>query len=664
MHMSNPLRSFAARLFLESILMLAFFSTLTSFVEATYVFGLLGSDIPPEIVYVLFLLSPFILIVFPRLMNRTFTLLSGGLAILCWAVSLPLNTRWRMLVAGVGCGLFLLFFASRLYKSGRGMVELGGGLGFGVLLSILLRSLHSGNMLLSTGYSLVIGVVLAGIALVLLMANWREKAGGPAVPAVSTGPARKGGFLRSQCLSLGLTSALILLYFGFTSPAVIARWGEVSYPLVTAVEVGAVAVFLGLWVLAPGFRARLTTPLLFGWNLLFVMALGGTLLSRQLHFPAATIYPLYADASGPFSTALFWAMLVLHPVIYADFCFLAGALQAGKASPRRFAAGFAVGAFFLLLGIFAQIFTTVYDYIPVIGPWFRDRFWIVVCVPGLVLTLSALLRGRRVSEEPRAPRMSPAWLGMPAVIAAVAVLFAVIGGARPAAGQPESGLRILTYNIQQGYGKDGEKSYDRQLEVIRRLAPDVLGLQETDTARIAGGNSDVVRYLADSLNMYSYYGPAPESGTFGIALLSRYPIESPRTFFMPSRGEQTAAIEAGITVGGRLFRVYVTHLDNDGALAQQRVILDRAADGSSGPGTTIIMGDFNFKTSTEQYRVTTALLDDAWTNAFMQTVEGGAPDPAGRIDHIFLTRGTRVAHGTYIPKGPSDHPAMFAEIGF
>ena len=223
----------------------------------------------------------------------------------------------------------------------------------------------------------------------------------------------------------------------------------------------------------------------------------------------------------------------------------------------------------------------------------------------------------------------------------------------------------MSYNLQQGYGKTGEKSFEAQLEAIRRMNPDVVGLAETDTARIAGGNADLVRYLADRLAMHAYYGPTPISGTFGVALLSRYPIARARTFFMPSRGEQTAAIDAGIVVNGKRVELLVTHLDNDGAMPQQRLVVDRAvaALGDAVPSAVAVaMGDFNFDPSTAQYRLTTSLLEDAWQSAEQRVVEQGASDPAGRIDHIFLSPGTRVLDGRYLTEGPSDHPAIFAEI--
>ena len=77
--------------------------------------------------------------------------------------------------------------------------------------------------------------------------------------------------------------------------------------------------------------------------------------------------------------------------------------------------------------------------------------------------------------------------------------------------------------------------------LLRTVDADIIGLQECDTARIANGNADIVKYFADRLDLYSYYGPKTVTGTFGIALLSKYPIEDPQTVYLYSLGEQTAA---------------------------------------------------------------------------------------------------------------------------
>ena len=223
---------------------------------------------------------------------------------------------------------------------------------------------------------------------------------------------------------------------------------------------------------------------------------------------------------------------------------------------------------------------------------------------------------------------------------------------------PDETLRVCTYNIQQGYDAQGQLNVDGQLALLRRIDADVIGLQESDTNRAAGGNADVVRYLADRLGMYSYYGPKTVPGTFGIALLSKYPIEGARTFYMCSVCEQTATIEARIQIGETTYNVYVTHLGNDGPIVQQEAVLEELASEH-----VILMGDFNFRPDTAQYRMTTEVLDDAWALRWPQGTDDEGRQFPRRIDHVFVSPGTDVVAARYYTEPESDHPALVVEIG-
>jgi endonuclease/exonuclease/phosphatase family metal-dependent hydrolase len=254
---------------------------------------------------------------------------------------------------------------------------------------------------------------------------------------------------------------------------------------------------------------------------------------------------------------------------------------------------------------------------------------------------------------------------LPITVWLLLITIAALSGAfltapRPTApSEPEAtALRILTYNIQQGYNREGQLSLEDQLAVIHQAKPDVLGLQENDTARIANGNNDVVRYFADRLQMYSYYGPSTVVGTFGLALLSRYPIQEPRTYYMYSSGEQTAVIVAQITVQEKTYHVFVTHLGNGGPQIQQEQVLQLV----QGKENVLLMGDFNFRPDTEQYRLTTALLDDAWLLRWPQGHPSSDIDPDDRIDFLFVSPGMDVIESEYLTGPESDHPALVSGI--
>jgi endonuclease/exonuclease/phosphatase family metal-dependent hydrolase len=221
-------------------------------------------------------------------------------------------------------------------------------------------------------------------------------------------------------------------------------------------------------------------------------------------------------------------------------------------------------------------------------------------------------------------------------------------------------LRVLTYNIQQGYSARGSRAPQAQLELMRQIDADIIGLQETDTNRIAGGNADLVRFFADGLGMYSYYGPKVVPGTFGIALLSKYPIEQPRTFYLFSEGEQTAAIQAVIPVGDRRLNVFVTHLGNGGPLVQQEEFLAEAGRQDD----VIAMGDFNFRPDSEQYALTVEQLRDAWLSRWPGGADDQGDNPADRIDHVFVTDGFEVRGAGFLRGEQSDHPALVVELGW
>jgi endonuclease/exonuclease/phosphatase family metal-dependent hydrolase len=308
--------------------------------------------------------------------------------------------------------------------------------------------------------------------------------------------------------------------------------------------------------------------------------------------------------------------------------------------------------------ILAQVFTTVYDYIPVVGPFFRDKFWFVYLLAGIALVLPVLLLGKRTRELFSAAStlkgLEP-YLASVVLVALFTVAVALLSAPRPIP-QParQNTLKVLTYNIRQGYSKAGLRNDDGQLALLREVDADVIGLEESGTARIAGGNRDVVRYFADGLGLYTYYGPKTVVGTFGIALLSKYPIENPRTFYMYSEGEQTATIEAQISLGDKVFNLFVTHLGNGGPMVQQEAILAELA----GQENVVLMGDFNFRPDTEQYRLTTEMLDDSWLIRWPQGAGDQGIDPDARIDHIFVSPDTRIAESIYLSGPQSDHPAM------
>jgi len=653
-----PLSNQRLKLALISILLLFFFQLLTDFVEAVYIFGLLGSSIPSEIVMVFLFLSPWFLYAFGKRIHPRWSQVFAVIAVLARAFEIFLPTRGRMIVGGIGVAAFLMYIPVLLAQPRNQderkqfTQEAGLGLTLALFASMMFRTLHSGSDISAFGMFRGVTLILAGIALYLIFrAKFDTTVQTQDEPASTK-------MSRVHAYTLGLASVIIVLYFAFTAPNVIARWAGVSKLSVFGSLFVAWITF-GWWWMK---QKTISSKLRLWWGFAFAVMMLFTILPHQVAFPATQDigYPLPEPQITFWQDIPLYLMLLLSPGLIPTFVSHLEGLMSEQPKIRQLAGSFGLAGFYILVMVFAQVFTTVYDYIPVIGPFFRDKFWLVFLVPSLGAVFPFVLSSSKsVNEHVFSPIIRRDFLIITIGMSAIALigLTALTAHPTPPSGESSDTIRVFTYNIQQGYDDPGEQNFEDQIKLIQSKSPDILGLQESDTARIAGGNVDVVAYFTDRLNMYSYYGPSPVTGTFGIALLSRYPIENPKTYFLYSKGEQVAVIEADINIGGTNHKVNVTHLGNRGPIFQIRQMLDLMR----GQDNVIAMGDFNFRPYEEQYALATAEFDDAYAHAETQNVPDGL-DIEDRIDHVFVTPGTSIQYVEYLPKGESDHPALYVEI--
>jgi endonuclease/exonuclease/phosphatase family metal-dependent hydrolase len=632
-----------------AVALLFFLQLLTSFVAANYALGLLNNRLPPESASAVFLLSPLLLMLRRRWPARMTLGLFVAVSVARLAVPFIDDTRAIVLVTGFGVAASLLLLALLLMSSDRSAVasSLTSSLALAVAAYIALRALGSG---LDVSMSGAISLIVWPLA---VLALWRWPRGSGLLPEGE--PAANG--LRVAGLCLGMMAALTLVYFAFSAPNVIVGWTRASHITVVGLVLGALLAWWTLLALDSASGLIKHRPFTGGvavFGVLLVLSVFG----HQVHFPADPASYLLPEPSTPgWVTAASILTLVMWPLILFAFHTIARRIQTLQPSTRQLALGFSLGAVLLATASFAQILTTTYDYVPVIGPVFRDRFWLVLALPAAALVAALFAAG---PSQVSTLRPSLAVVGGMTALALLAVLGAADGGASPTSPTGRTSLGIVTFNVQQGYGADNRRSIEGQLTLLRSLNADIIGLQESDLNRVAGGNDDLVRYVADQLDLYSYAGPKTVTGTFGIALLSRYPLHEPRTFYLFSEGEQTAVIAAKVAVSGKTFSVFVTHLGNGGPLEQQNEVLSLAS-----PLTDVLLlGDFNFRPDTEQYRVTTTFFEDAWAKRRPSGEEAGGSTRPRRIDYVFVSPGTEVVEAVYVDTRFSDHPALVVQIAW
>ena len=176
-------------------------------------------------------------------------------------------------------------------------------------------------------------------------------------------------------------------------------------------------------------------------------------------------------------------------------------------------------------------------------------------------------------------------------------------------------MRMATFNILHGRSvHDGRVNLERLSSCIRRIAPDVLALQEVDCDQPRSSMADLTAIAAAAMGAKAHRFVAAISGTpgatwmaatgseqpgaaaYGIALLSRYPAISwqvlrlPRIPFVDE--EPRAAMGAQLDTDCGVMTVATSHLSP--VPGWNRIQLRQLMRDLRGlPGPRVLMGDLN-----------------------------------------------------------------------
>jgi len=150
--------------------------------------------------------------------------------------------------------------------------------------------------------------------------------------------------------------------------------------------------------------------------------------------------------------------------------------------------------------------------------------------------------------------------------------------------------RIMSYNIRTGRGLDDRIDLQRIANVINRVAPDVVAVQEIDSMTNRSNKTDVLRELANETLMYSVFAPAilHDGGKYGVGILSKEKPLSSYTLPLPGREEQRTLL----IVEYKKFMMACTHfsLKEEDRLASVNIIRKEAAKAGK---PFLIAGDLN-----------------------------------------------------------------------
>ncbi|MGV9173518.1 MAG: endonuclease/exonuclease/phosphatase family protein, partial [Promethearchaeia archaeon] len=596
-----------------------------------------------------------------------------------------LETSLKIISAGIGVFAFMLFFPLYLNSkktSGKMRYEspfyLGIGLTFAVLLLILFRTLNSTVDISMYGSFQIIGWLLAGFGVFLLLIGalenkmeLNESTNQPSSPESGTNQRKRTSAVKVYGLIFGLMGVLLLSYFVLNSPTVISRWTEGNYIAITLVLCTSIVGFLIL-IFKMDFLKKLNKVILLLWNIAFVFLLFLTIFIHTVPFPSSPdAAPVVVNSPPPWYYSIpLYGMLILSPILFIDFIAISQQLRSVKPKLSTYGVGFTLGALFFISMVFILIFTNVWGYVDIVSLIFRNLFWLPFLIPGIFIVgafiqvqernIGITISKSRISKQLYAIGLSLILLGG----ISTAIFLITPFPAENTSQTPET-LTVFTYNIQQGVNISGERNYDNQLALIKDVDPDIIGLQECDTARISGGNSDVVRYFQHKLSeegksYYSYYGPKTVTGTYGTAILSKYPIINAQVFFTYSDVDEIGTTEVELQMGDKRCTVFVNHPAGsyEAKLAHVEALTDRAKNKKN----VIALGDFNFRQDSTYYNEVISILDDAWLAKWPNATDDNGLNMTDRIDHIFISDDFTVNKARFITEPQSDHPALWCQV--
>jgi len=254
-------------------------------------------------------------------------------------------------------------------------------------------------------------------------------------------------------------------------------------------------------------------------------------------------------------------------------------------------------------------------------------------------------------------------------------------------------IKVMTYNIRCGYCEDSSSvnNWSKRKYLVAYLIknhnPDLIGLQEAEMFQ--------VKELIEMLDVYDWYGISREDGKEGgesTAILyrkKRFSLEQKQTLWLSETPEVVskgwdAAYKRTVTITklkdlmtSKEFYYFNTHLDHIGEVARTESsrLIAKEIDKYSKEYSVILSGDFNYRSSSDGYKIIANKISD--TKSISKTESNGGNitfngfgkdiQSDNMIDFIFINDKVEVLNHivdttTFNGLYPSDHFPVIAEI--
>ena len=195
-------------------------------------------------------------------------------------------------------------------------------------------------------------------------------------------------------------------------------------------------------------------------------------------------------------------------------------------------------------------------------------------------------------------------------------------------------VKLLTYNVRNCRGMDDITDYNRIANVITRIAPDIVMLQELDSATQRSNGKVVLNELASFTQMYKTFGAsiAYQGGKYGIGILTKEKPVKWEIVALPGREERRSLLIVEL----KDYYVCCTHfsLTEEDRIASVDIINNAVKDFAK---PVFLAGDFNAAYGSQVIKN----IQNKWlmlNNPELPTIPSNNPQRC--IDYIFAAINT------------------------
>jgi len=231
-------------------------------------------------------------------------------------------------------------------------------------------------------------------------------------------------------------------------------------------------------------------------------------------------------------------------------------------------------------------------------------------------------------------------------------------------------IKVLQWNISQGYGEDGKSNIDRVVDFIVSQAPDVISFNEI----MKYSSSSQPQIIADKLRArtgktwtYHWIQKSGSSSGEGECVMTHLDIDAKDDYLL---SVSRSVAMARLNVNGRIVNVFSTHLDHQASSTRLTQVKQLVAWSDNYSEQRILAGDFNGWPGTAEINEMLKTHNDGWAVAKSKGVAVAySANPDGntrntRIDYVWASKGASAVTVTRAQvfdtrdssgKRPSDH---------